>query len=411
MKRICFLLIFFHSCIYSFSQQKDLDYFIGHALISSPELSSYQNQLLSSGIDSMLLLASTKTRVDFVSSNYYAPVVAGVGYDEAITNIAQVQALVQVTKNFLSKGNLSAQYQTIALQSRALRDSMLLSKRELIKTIADQYVTAYGDLLTLDYSKELYELLVAGQSALKKLAEASVIKQTEYLLYAITVQQQELTYLQAEVQYNSDYLTLNFLSGIVDTTITRIPEPVFPESMVYDIYNTVPYKKYETDSLRIVNQRKLIDYSYRPVIDAFADAGFNSSLQMTPYKNYGYSFGVNVKIPLYDSRLKRLKYQKLDLEENNRLYNKQFFVAQYQQRVLQLRNQLQSTERLFGKIQNQVDYTLTLIRAYEKLLQTGDVKVSELITAITNYINVQNTLRQNKVSRWKVISDINYWTY
>ncbi len=104
-----------------------------------------------------------------------------------------------------------------------------------------------------------------------------------------------------------------------------------------------------------------------------------------------------------------MKYQKLDIEERSRIANKDFFMKQYHQQLSILNNQLNATENLFQKINKQVEYTKALILAYEKLLQTGDVKVMEFITAITNYINAQNTHRQNFVSRLRIISQLNYW--
>jgi outer membrane protein TolC len=397
------------TCSFCFGQNRNLDFFIQQAKNSSPVLKTYQNQILSNRLDSQILNASLKTQVNFISNDYYAPVIKGWGYDEAISNIAQLQGLVQATKNFLSKGNLSAQYQTIALQSQALRDSLQLSIKDLTKSIVDQYITAYGDMLTMNYSKELFDILKQEEDILKKLAQTSVIKQTEFLAFDITMQQQELTYLQAQIQYNADYLTLNYLAGIFDTTIVTLEEPQLSDSLPHDFYSSVFYQRFKTDSLRIENERRLIDYSYRPTVGAFADAGYNSSLQFMPYKNFGYSFGVNIKLPLYDAHQKRLRYQKLDIEERTRQGNKDYFINQYNQQIAQLNNQLRGTEQLFQKINKQVAYTKTLISAYEKLLQTGDVKVTEFVTAITNYVNAQNSYRQNFVSRLKIMSQINYW--
>jgi outer membrane protein TolC len=287
----------------------------------------------------------------------------------------------------------------------------LLSQKDLVRAITEQYITAYGDQLTMDYTKELYDLLTQESVMLKKLAQSNVIKQTEFLSFDITVQQQELTYLQAQIQYNADYLTLNYFAGIVDTTITRIEEPKLEDSLTYDFYNSVFYKRYTTDSLRIANERKLIGYSYRPSFNAFTDAGFNSSLQNTPYKNIGFSLGVNIKVPLYDGHQRTLKYQKLDIQERTRLNNRSFFINQYNQQVIQLNNQLHATDELFEKIKQQVDYTKTLIQAYHKLLETSDVKVTDIVVAITNYLNAQNIYRQNLISRLRIINQINYWNH
>ncbi len=392
-------------------QGRTLDEYIQLAKENSATLKSFQNQILSNQLDSQILKATTKTQLNFISNEMYAPVIKGWGYDEAITNIAQVSAMVQATKSFLSKGNLAAQYRAIALQNQALRDTLFLSIKDLVKTITEQYITAYGDQLTMDYSKELYELLKKEAEVLKRLAQSNVIKQTDFLAFDITMQQQELTYLQAQIQYNADYLTLNYLAGIVDTTVTRIIEPRLEDSLPHDFYSSAFYQRFVTDSLRIVNERKLIDYSYRPTFNAFSDAGFNSSMQNTPYKNIGFSFGVNIKKPIYDGHQKGLKYQKLDIEERTRLTNKFFFINQYNQQVAQLYIQLNATNQLFERIKQQLDYTKTLIAAYEKLLETSDVKITDFVTAITNYLNAQNSYRQNIISRLKITNQINYWNH
>jgi len=395
--------------VFCSGQTRSLNDFIQYARDNNATLKDLQSQVLSNLIDSQILRATTKTQLNFVSNEMYAPVIKGWGYDEVITNIAQVSGMVQATKTFLSKGNLATQYRKIALQNQSLRDTLLLSQKDLIRGITEQYITAYGDQLTMEYTKELYDVLRQESELLKKLAQANVIKQTEFLAFDITVQQQELTYLQAQIQYNADYLTLNYLAGIADTTIMKVEEPKLEDTVVHDFYNSVFYKRYVTDSLRIRNERKLIDYSYRPTFNAFTDAGFNSSLQNTPYKNVGFSFGVNIKVPLYDGRQRNLKYEKLNIEERTRLTNRGFFINQYNQQVAQLNIQLHATDQLFDKIKQQVQYTRTLIQAYGKLLETNDIKITDVVIAITNYLNAQNSYRQNLISRLKILNQINYW--
>jgi len=404
-----YTLTIFGISISCLGQPRSLDQYIQIAKENNATLKGFQNQILANQLDSQILNATTKTQVNFLSNDLYAPVIHGWGYDPAITNIAQVSALVQATKNYISQQNLAAQYRAIALQSQALRDSIRLSIKDLVRAITDQYITAYGDQLTMDYTNELYNLLKNEEEALKKLAQASVIKQTEFLAFTITMQQQELTYLQAKIQFNTDYLTLNYLAGLVDTTISRLEEPKLVDSIPHDFYTSAFYQKYITDSLRIINERVLIRQTYRPTIGALADAGYNSSMQVAPYRNFGYSFGVNIKMPIYDAHQKKMRYQKLDLEERTRLTNKNFFINQYNQQVALLTIQLHGTDELFQKISQQVNYTKTLIIAYEKLLETSDVKITDFVTAVTNYLNAQNTFRQNLISRLKIMSQLNYW--
>ena len=389
--------------------QRSLAEYIDSARTNSPLIRGYQAQILSNQLDSLILRASLHTQVNFLSNDMYAPTIAGYGYDPAITNVANVSALAQATRGFLPKGYAAAQLRAIGLQSQSLRDTIFLSIRDLTRTITDQYITAYGDLFTMHYSNDLFRLLSGEAEALKKLAESSVIKQTEFLSFDITVQQQELTYLQARNQYAADLLTLNYLAGISDTTITEIQEPKLTDSLPLDFYSSIFYKRFITDSLRIENEKRLIAYSYRPTIGAFADGGYNSSLQDQPYKNFGVSFGVNIKVPIYDGHQRQYKYRKLNIQEITRQYNRDFYIRQYNQQIAQLNIQLHSINQLFDKISRQVEYTKTLINAYGKLLQTSDVKVTDFVTAITSYLNAQNLYRQNFISRLRIMNQINYW--
>ena len=206
-------------------QGRTLDYFIQQARQNSPLLRGYQNQLLLNQLDSQILKASTRTLVNFISNNSYAPVINGWGYDQAITNGANISALMQATRNLINRGNLAAQYRAITLQNRAMLDTIRLSIKDLRRTITEQYLTAYGDLLTMDFNTEVYDLLKREDTVFKKLTQANVYKQTDYLAFFVTAQQQQLNYMQAQIQYNVDYATLSYLAGIVDTTIERLEEP------------------------------------------------------------------------------------------------------------------------------------------------------------------------------------------
>src|SRR5205085_5253694 len=95
------------------------------------------------------------------------------------------------------------------------------------------------------------------------------------------------------------------------------------------------FLKYKIDSLRLVNSKALIDFGYRPKVSLFADAGYQSSFDITPYKNFATNIGVNFPIPIYDGRHRRLQYNRLGIQERIRLKNKDFFQRQYYQQIAQ----------------------------------------------------------------------------
>jgi outer membrane protein TolC len=391
------------------SQSRTLDYFLQQVYQNSPVIKDYQNQILIAKIDSQILRASQRTQVNFLNTNSYAPVIRGWGYDPAITNIANVTAIFQANRNFVTANNLAAQLKTIDLQRRSLLDTMQLSEKDLVKTITDQYITAYADQLAVAFTKEVFDLMKNEEVMLKKLTEQNVFKQTDYLNFYVTMQQQELTYLQAQNQYAADYLTLNYLTGVVDTTVEQIEKPDLQDIIQNNINTSVFLKRFTNDSLRLKNERELIAYQYKLKIGAYVDGGYNSSLQITPYKNFGYSAGLSLTIPLYDGHQKQMKLSQIDIRERTRQANKQFFLNQYYQQVALLRRQLQATDLLVDKINKQINYSHTLIVANNKLLETGDIIMRDYVTAINNYLNAQNLLTLNTIERLRTLNQINYW--
>ncbi len=408
MKYFFIVTIVFITCS-TYGQTHTLDYFIRQAKENSPLIKDYNNQILSNRIDSLILRALLKTQVNFISSNSYAPIIKDYGYDEAITNNANISAVVQANRNFLTKNNVASQLAFIRLKSQALLDTIRISEQDLVRTVAEQYITAYGDMVVMDFNQEIYDLLKKEEIILKKLTQASVYKQADYLAFYVTLQQQQFTYLQSQIQYNTDYLTLNYLTGIVDTSIDRIERPGLNDSMQFDFNSSVFYQRFTTDSLRLATEKALIGYEYRPRIGAYTDAGYNSSLLTTPYKNFGVSFGFSLTVPIYNAHQKELRLSQVDIRERTRLTNKSFFINQYKQQVAQLNQQLHASDLLVRTINEQIKYINTLLSANAKLLETGDIKISDYVLAITNYMNARNLLNLNYINRLRIVNQINYW--
>jgi Outer membrane efflux protein len=392
-----------------FAQDKNLDYYLSAAVTNSPLLNDYRNQLLSNKIDSQILLASTKIQITGNGNSFYAPVINGFGYDPAITNGGQLQALVTATKNLLPKKFLSFRFQDIQITGDSLRVASQISEQDLRRTIIAQYITVFGDQLQIDFNSSLRNLLNREEIILKRLTQKNIYKQVDYLSFLVTLQQQNLTQQQLQVQFKNDFATLNYLSGIFDTTAAQLTPPDIIGVRSFRKDRSPFFLKYKIDSLRLINNKSLIDLGYRPHINLFGDGGYQSSFMTRPYKNFGTSVGVNFILPIYDGRQKNLQYSKLAIEERTRLRNKEFFENQYNQQIAQLQQQLSAIESLLDPVNNQIKYIETLIDADGKLLETGDIKMTDYVLAINNLITARNLVVQNTISRYQVINQLNYW--
>ncbi|MGN6637623.1 MAG: hypothetical protein ACTHJ8_01835, partial [Mucilaginibacter sp.] len=106
---------------------------------------------------------------------------------------------------------------------------------------------------------------------------------------------------------------------------------------------------------------------------------------------------------------RKLLHKQIQLQEESRQYYKFFYTRQYKQQIDQLNQQIDETEKLFSQINEQIKYDETLIKVDTQLMQTGDLKISDLILAINNYLTVKNLFTQTTINRLQLINQLNYW--
>ena len=409
MKKCFFLLFILLPKFNVFSQTRTLSDYIDAGIQNSPLLKDYSNQQLSNIIDSLRIIANYKPQVVGIANNTYAPSVKGWGYDGAITNGANVSELVTVNKRLVSKENLNSQYQAIRLLNESLSLSGKITALDLQKTITAQYITTYGSWQQYQFNNELLQLLLKEETILKQLTEKSVYRQTDYLTFLVTIQQQELVISQLNIQFQNEYASLNYLCAIKDTSAVILAPPILAPMNIAEPESTVFYKQFMVDSLKNKNAGEQIDYSYKPKLNLYADGGYLSSFAAQPYKNFGVSAGVNITVPIYDGGQKKMLHDKITIAEQTRQGYRDYFKKQYEQQIAQLSQQLNATEQLIHQATAQLKYTQTLIEANRKLLETGDLRMADYILSISSYLNAKNIITQNTVNKLQLINQLNYW--
>ena len=391
------------------AQNKDIDYFINQGLQNSPLLKDYQLQIQTNAIDSQRLRVSYLPQVNAGTAAAYAPVIKGWGYDGAITNLHTFNALMTVSQPIIGKDNINNQYRTLQLQNLGLQNQGKISEQDLKRSIVQQYIAVYGDLEQIRFNTELMDLLKEEESILKKLAEKGVYKQTDFLSFMVSIQQQELVIKQLHQQYQNNFSTLNYICCLSDTAYTILPAPQLLTDGLPPLEQTVFFQQYQLDSLKIKNTDQQIDFNYQPKINVYADGGYYSSFLITPYKNFGLSAGISLVVPIYDGNQKKMLHQKNTIAEQNRQNYLNFFSKQYKQQIAQLQQQLVLAEQLIQQATIQTKYAEGLIKAQRKQLVTGDVTITEYIIAIGNYLNAKNIITQNTINKLQLINQINYW--
>lgn len=392
------------------AQTKNLGYFLNLALENSPLLKEYQTKLQSNRIDSLRLRAGLGTQVNALSNNSYAPVIKGVGQDEAITNGANLYAAISASKEIISAGNLNNQLQAVALQKSAILNPAKITGQELKREVTDQYIAVFGLLQQVDFYRELLNLMQKEENLFKKLTASGIYKQTDFLTFEVLKQQQELQLIQILNQYKNAFRTLNYLCGVADTTVFPLEDPALATEKLPELKNSIYYQQFVTDSLSLLTADKQIDFSYQPKLNIFGDVGYNSSLVYQPWKNFGPNVGLNLTIPIYDGRQKKMQHDQIALSEKTRRNYSEFFAKQYRQQIDQLVLQLSDNQGYKIKIDKQIAYAQALVEANRKLFETGEVSVTGYFIAISSLLTTKNMLIQNRIENYQLINQLNYWS-
>ena len=408
MKYIISIVLFL--CIFdSYSQEKDLTFYLQKAQKNSPLLIDLKNQIRTNSIDSLILRASNKPQVTASAFANYAPLIDSVGYDSAVTNGQTLSALVGVRKNIIPKSVLNSQANAYKLIKDALVLNKKIATKDLNKAVTSQYISASGTSEQVVYNQKIEKLLKEEGLILKKLTQNSVYKQTDYLIFLSTIKNQEYTVLQFKQQYQNDLGLLNYLAGEVDSTYVKLKKPEIELKSIQNSKKSIFFKQFEIDSLKFQNQNKLIDNAYKPQLSLLADAGYLSSFAITPHKNFGVSVGAGLTIPIFDGGQRSLNHQKISVGlETNAAY-KNNFTKQYQQQLLQLNQKLKQSKVSEKQLQSQLIIVEALIEANKKLLVTGDALITEYVLALGNLISIKNAISQNQINTLQLINEINYW--
>lgn len=407
MKRhLCFIWLFIIFASSAVAQRQNLDYYLSQANKQTPNLLNLQNQARSLGIDSLKLRASYGPQVIANSNLLYAPVIKGWGYDNAITNGQNVTGVVTVSKEIIGKNNLQTRLTNFSIQKQQLDNQTKLSKKTLEQTITAQYITAFGSQQRYLLAREIDTFLQTEDGVLRQLARTAVLKQTDYLTFKVALQQQQLTVQQVKTLFLNDLGTLNYLCGIDDSAWTELARPIIRDSALLPFEQTVYYQGSLLDSTKNNNDAQIINLNYKPQINVFADGGYQSSFIYQAHKNVGASIGLTMTLPIYDGKQKKYSLLQNKLLEDTRKKYTDFYHKQYNQQILQLTQQLEQYEHLIAEAAQQLLYSQTLVEANRKQLATGDVRITDYLLSVNNYLNLRSGMIQNDMIRLSLLNQI-----
>ena len=320
-------------------------------------------------------------------------------------------ALLGVNYTLVGKNNLKNKNYSFTIQRQELDLNTKLNERDLKQTITSQFITVYGEQQILNSGKTVLEVLEKEDILLKNITEKGLYRQTDYLSFLLTYKQQQLGFSEQLLQARNDLYLLNYLCGIIDTAYLNLEDPGLKTSPSIATEQTVTFRRFIIDSLKLQNNAEQIKFNYKPKINLFGDVGYNTSFIYQAEKNFGASIGLNLTIPIYDGNQRKTKIDRLSLSENTRITYMGFYRKQYSMKQIQIVLQISETEKLVKAAEDQLAMSETLLKANNKLLEAGDVRISDYALSLVNYISLNSGLQQLITTKMQLINQFNYLNY
>ncbi|QDA61720.1 TolC family protein [Hymenobacter jejuensis] len=395
---------------------RTLDAFLQLARQNSPLLLDNAGQVAQVRLDSLRRRALQRPQVTGNAAAVAAPIIrrntttgdGGLGYDEAVSNGGNYTAYVGATQPLFNAPTLRNDYQVLANQGVALRNTGRLAALDLRRSITDQFLTAFAAQQQWSYSQSLLRQLRQQDELLRRLVNGGVYKQTQYLTYYASVRNQEVTVLQNELSYRRELGTLRYLSGVIDTTLLLVERPAPPTHRQLAGLGSITQQQYVLDSLRIGLARRAIDLTYRPQVSWVADIGLQSSTLQQFGNHAGFSGGLVLSVPIFDGHQRQIAYSRLAVDDRIRQGYRTFLTRQRRQQYDQLSGLARASDRLLATIRQQISIANTLIEAGRSQLAAGDISILDYLLLITGYRDLQFSLAQAETERLRNLYALDY---
>ena len=387
---------------------RTLEFYIEQGLQNSPLVAENINAFALNRLDSLLNVAVNKPYVQAIGQVLYAPAGTNFGYDQNTTNGGQYTALIQANRNLLYRRNLRIQNSLNAALRDSLQNTLRISRNDLAKGITDQYLTAYQDYQQMTIYGQLARTLARQNEALKALLRSALFMQSDYLAFRVDLQQSEINYEGARVQYLADLLLLNTLCNIADTSLVRLDNPGLTARPLFTLDDNPYLLRYGFDSLIVERNRRVIDIFYRPALDLVVNAGTNAVSPLFIGRRVGFSLGLNFVMPIYNGGQRRLQYQKLNVSQLNIQNYRNQYVNRYNLRVRTITEQLRVNQNLLTRIDKQNTDVENLLTISQARLYRGDMSAIDYLLIVQRFLNIKLSLNQLTVQRQRFISEFNY---
>jgi hypothetical protein len=198
------------------------------------------------------------------------------------------------------------------------------------------------------------------------------------------------------------------ICGIADTSSCELKLPAIMDTLVSSPEHSLLFRRFQIDSLLIINDKYLLDRKYKPAVKWFADGGIVNNEPRYLYQNFGVSAGMSMTLPVFDGNQRKLSYDKIRIHEDTRKSYQENFLLQYRSGLQQLQVELSKTRMLMKENEKQVALVNELLAADNSLLDSGQISITDYILAMKNLVEAKHAGLLYQIRAQYVLNEINF---
>lgn len=431
MKKFIFLstLLLSVLCLYAQSgSQNSLEYYIEHAIKSSPLINDYKNQQTVSAYEAQRLKAFyTQSKVEANGNLLFVPIISKdngktqfqlnpqnatdyYGYNQGVSSGSLQAGLTWTQPLFAGSSYKIAQQQAQVTQDIS-RNNIHLQTHELQRLVTDQYILCLLDKQRIAFADSLLTILNEQENVVRKLAQSALMKQSDYNLITIEKTGYEESKRSYEQDYQTHLLDLNILCGIKDTAVINLAD-IDLKIKNEIITNSSFLESYKLDSLNLMARQAVSEIQYKPRVNLFVDGGLRTNqYNSTTFKNMGMSAGVTFAWTIFDGKQRHITRNQTKAELNTVAINRDNFILQNDLRKSQYLSELKGYDERTGILQKQLSSYYQVLGDYNKEIQKGQLSVINYITVLKNRSQAVENYYLLQANRLLLINAYNYYNW
>lgn len=403
--------------------QRNLDYYLQAAYNNNPTIIEQHNLIKINNLQRRLDYSQNSGFQIYLTTGYiFAPYFnnssglittnpdqTAIGYDIALTSGGLYSTLINVEKNLFNTAIIDALDKQRTIAEQTYKNNIELLKRDLRKQITDQYLQTYLAIKFHNLTNEIISYMQDQLTILGELVETGMAKQSEYLLLSIEIDNQRISANDYYSQYVNNLFELNSMCGIKDTTIAQL------EMVNLEFQNNRTsselFKKFELDSISIINQQQIFETKYNPQVMIYFNSGLNAVELSNIQRKFGMSAGLNLSMPIYDGNQRSITQQQTSVYLETIKTYRTNLENQIQNQRKSIVNKIITLKNNLNSLRDQIDNYNAIIKISEKELQQGQISMIEYLTILKNYLDFKKNMINAEINYQLEINNYNYWNY